>query len=56
MPPFWQTFSHQSLRHYITIVRDILLKGVGLEVIWPVLALLAFAIIAIWISATRYRS
>jgi ABC-2 type transport system permease protein len=58
MPPFWQTLSLVNpLRHYITIVRDILLKGAGLEVIWPnVLALAAFAVVAIWISATRYRS
>jgi ABC-2 type transport system permease protein len=58
MPPFWQTLSLiNPLRHYITIVRDILLKGAGLDVIWPnVLALLAFAIVATWISAARYRS
>jgi ABC-2 type transport system permease protein len=58
MPPFWQTLSLiNPLRHYITIVRDILLKGVGLDVIWPnVLALTAFAVVAIWLSATRYRS
>ena len=58
MPPFWQTLSLVNpLRHYITIVRDILLKGVGLDVIWPdVLALVAFAVLAISISATRYRS
>jgi ABC-2 type transport system permease protein len=58
MTSFWQTLSLiNPLRHYITIVRDILLKGVGLDVIWPnVLALVAFALIAIWISASRYRS
>ncbi len=58
MPPFWQTLSLVNpLRHYITIVRDILLKGVGLDVIWPdALPLIAFALVAIWISATRYRS
>jgi ABC-2 type transport system permease protein len=58
MPPFWQTLSQiNPLRHYITIVRDRLLKGVGLDVIWPnVLALVAFAVVALWISATRYRS
>jgi ABC-2 type transport system permease protein len=58
MPPFWQTLSLiNPLRHYITIVRDILLKGVGLDVIWPdVLPLVAFAVIAIWVSASRYRS
>jgi ABC-2 type transport system permease protein len=58
MPPFWRTISLVNpLRHYITIVRDILLKGAGLDVIWPnVLALLAFAVVAMGISATRYRS
>lgn len=58
MPPLWQTLSQiNPLRHYITIVRDILLKGAGLDVIWPdVLALAAFAVVAIWVSATRYRS
>jgi ABC-2 type transport system permease protein len=58
MPPIWQTLSLiNPLRHYITILRDIVLKGAGLDVIWPiVLALVAFAIVAIWISATRYRS
>jgi len=58
MPPFWRTLSLLNpLRHYITVIRDILLKGVGLEVIWPnVLVLIAFAIVAIGISAARYRS
>jgi ABC-2 type transport system permease protein len=55
MPPGWQTASlFDPLRHYITIARDIFLKGVGLDVIWPnVLALLAFASAALWISALR---
>ena len=58
MPPFWRTVTLVNpLRHYITIVRDILLKGVGLDVIWPnVLALIAFGVVAIAVSATRYRS
>lgn len=58
MPPAWQTVSLLNpLRHYISIERDIILKGVGLDVIWPdVLALTAFAVVAIWVSATRYRS
>jgi ABC-2 type transport system permease protein len=58
MPPLWQALSLiNPLRHYITILRDILLKGAGLDVIWPnVLPLVAFAVAAIWISATRYRS
>ena len=58
MTPFWRAVSLVNpLRHYITIARDIMLKGVGLSVVWPnVLALTAFAVVAIWISATRYRS
>ena len=58
MPPFWRTFSLVNpLRHYITIERAIILKGAGLDVLWPnVSALIAFAVLAIGISATRYRS
>jgi ABC-2 type transport system permease protein len=58
MPPAWQTASLLNpLRHYISIARAIILKGAGLDVIWPdVLALAAFAVAAIWISASRYRS
>jgi ABC-2 type transport system permease protein len=58
MPPLWQTLSLVNpLRHYITIARDIILKGAGLDVVWPsVLALAAFATVAIWIAAARYRS
>lgn len=58
MPPFWRELTIVNpLRHYITILRDIILKGVGLDVIWPnVLALIAFAVLAIGISASRYRS
>jgi ABC-2 type transport system permease protein len=58
MPPVWRTLSLLNpLRHYITVIRDVLLKGVGLEVIWPnVVVLAAFAVAAIGISAARYRS
>ena len=58
MPPAWQAFSLiNPLRHYISIARAIILKGAGLDIIWPdVLALAAFGLLAISISATRYRS
>jgi ABC-2 type transport system permease protein len=58
MPPLWQTISLANpLRHYIALARDILLRGVGLDVIWPdALPLVAFAAGAIWLGATRYRS
>ncbi|MBW4512999.1 MAG: ABC transporter permease [Scytonematopsis contorta HA4267-MV1] len=58
MPPFFQVLSLLNpLRHYITIVRGILLKGVGLDVLWVhVLALLAFAVVLLSISINRFRS
>ncbi len=58
MPPFFQTLSLLNpLRHYITIVRGILLKGVGLEVLWMhVLALIGFAIVLMTISIRKFRN
>jgi ABC-2 type transport system permease protein len=45
------------LRHYIAIVRGILLKGVGLEALWiHALALLGFAAVLLTISTNRFRS
>lgn len=39
MPPFMQTVSNIfAIRHWLTIVRGIMLKGVGLDVLWPELA------------------
>ena len=57
MPPFFAYLSLLNpLRHYITIVRAILLRGVGLEVIFPnAIALLIFAIVLITLSANRFR-
>lgn len=44
------------LRHYITIVRSILLRGVGLEVLWPhVVALLVFVVVLLSVSSHRFR-
>ncbi|MEA5549949.1 ABC transporter permease [Anabaena cylindrica UHCC 0172] len=58
MPPFFQVLSLLNpLRHYITIVRGILLKGVGLDVLWMnVLALIAFAVVLMTISVNKFRS
>ncbi len=58
MPPVFQVLSLLNpLRHYIAIVRGILLKGVGLDVLWiNVLALLAFAIVLLTISINKFRS
>jgi len=58
MPKFFQYLSiGNPLRHYIAIVRGILLKGVGLEALWlHVLALAVFAIGLLAISTHRFRN
>lgn len=58
MPKFFQYLSiFNPLRHYIAIVRGILLKGVGLEALWMhALALLGFAVVLLTISTNRFRS
>jgi ABC-2 type transport system permease protein len=58
MPRFFQILSiFNPLRHYIAIVRGILLKGVGLEALWVhVLALACFALLLMTISTRRFRS
>lgn len=44
------------LRHYVAINRSLMLKGVGLEVIWSnAIALLIFAVVLITVSANRFR-
>jgi ABC-2 type transport system permease protein len=58
MPVFFQTISLANpLRHYITIVRGMQLKGVGLEVLWPhALALALMALALMTFSVSRFRS
>lgn len=58
MPAFFQIVSQiNPLRHYIAIVRGILLKGVGLEALWMhALALAAIAIVLLTISVNKFRS
>ena len=57
MPVFFRGLSLLNpLRHYITIVRGMQLKGVGLEALWPqalALALMAVALMAF--SVSRFR-
>ena len=58
MPPFFQTISLLNpMRHYIAIVRGILLKGAGLDVLWMhALALVVFAIVFVTISTRQFRN
>ncbi|MBD2196928.1 MULTISPECIES: ABC transporter permease [Calothrix] len=57
MPEFFKYLSLlDPLRHYIEIVRGILLKGVGLEVLWwNAIALFIFATLLLSISINQFR-
>lgn len=58
MPPLIRYLSLlDPLRYYIEITRGLMLKGVGLEVLWPqALALLLFAILLLAVSVRQFRS
>ncbi len=58
MPSFFQYISLlDPLRHYVAITRGILLKGVGLEVLFPhAIALVLFAVVLMSVSVYRFRS
>jgi ABC-2 type transport system permease protein len=57
MPPIIQGVTYLiPLRYFITIVRDLFLKGVGLEILWPqALALLVFGLIILSLSVARFQ-
>jgi len=57
MPAFFRYLSILNpLRHYIRILRGILLKGIGLEMLWPnVLALSIFAALLLTVSISQFR-
>ncbi|MDJ0736623.1 MAG: ABC transporter permease [Nostocaceae cyanobacterium] len=57
MPIFFQYLSYLNpLRHYVAIARGILLKGVGLEVLWlHAFALLVFAVLLLIVSTNLFR-
>jgi len=57
MPLFFQRLSYfNPLRHVVLILRSIFLKGVGLEVLWPDMLLMAgFAFLMLSVSVLRFR-
>ncbi len=57
MPDWLQPFTYLNpVRHFATLARGIMLKGAGLEVLYiPLLALLAFAVLLVGLSAWRFR-
>lgn len=58
MPVFFRNLTLLNpLRHYVFIIRGILMKGVGAEILWPeIIALILFSIILLSISSYRFRS
>jgi ABC-2 type transport system permease protein len=58
MPDFFRYLSlFNPLRHYVAIVRGILLKGVGLEaLLMHVIALAVFAVVLLTISIRQFRN
>jgi ABC-2 type transport system permease protein len=58
MPAFFRYAALLNpLRHYVTIIRGIILKGIGLKILWiNVFILIIFAVVLLTISARRYRS
>lgn len=57
MPKFFQYIALVNpLRYYIVCIRSILLKGVGLDIVWPNVVMLAiFAVGLLALSANRFR-
>jgi len=58
MPTFFRVLSFfDPLRHYVAIARSLILKGVGIGVLWPeVLALSTFAVLLLGFSINRFRA
>lgn len=57
MPPLFQWYTHlYPARHFMEIARGIALKGAGLEVLWPSVALLAaYAAAVLALASLRFR-
>jgi len=57
MPVFFQQLSYLNpLRHAVLVLRSIYLKGVGLEVLWPNMAMMAaFALVTLSVSILRFH-
>jgi ABC-2 type transport system permease protein len=57
MPEVFQKLSYlDALRYFLVVIRGVYLKGVGLEVLWPQMAVMAaFAAAAMAVSILRFR-
>jgi ABC-2 type transport system permease protein len=51
----WLTYLN-PMRYYLVIIRDIFLKGVGIEILWPQMAALAvLGVITLWTASRRFH-
>jgi ABC-2 type transport system permease protein len=57
MPLFFQYLSLVNpLRHYVVIIRGLLIKSVGIEILWSnAIALCLFSVVLLFISAKKFR-
>jgi ABC-2 type transport system permease protein len=57
MPEWMQSLSYLNpIRHFATIARGLMIRGAGIEVLYPnLLALIVFAVLLVSISAWRFR-
>jgi ABC-2 type transport system permease protein len=57
MPAWVQPLTlFNPIRHFSLIARGVLIKGAGLDVLWPnLLALIAFTIVMLTLSMLRFR-
>jgi len=57
IPPFSQALSYLvPARYLIEVLRGVMLKGVGLEVVWPhLLALALFSALVLFLASARFR-
>jgi ABC-2 type transport system permease protein len=57
MPVFFQRLSYVNpLRHIVTLLRSVYLKGVGMDVLWPeVVPMAVFAALMLAVSIARFR-
>ncbi|BDG26378.1 transport permease protein [Thermus thermophilus] len=55
MPPFFQALSYLvPARYLMEVLRGVMLKGVGWEVLWPDL-LAPFAVLVLFLASVRFR-
>jgi len=57
MPPAVQWLTYLNpMRYFLVIIRDIFLKGVGADILWPHIAALAvLGLFTLWFTSRRFK-